>query len=183
MEDDDFESKEAAKKLAYQFFMSRQESIVKLFYFRILYREMTFGITYRLLEIKEERLINKRRSEVTCRYKTLARDFLKRLKFSKLKSRGVIIFENSEESSTVANLILSNLSRPPFVIYRVIQDFSFSLDKKDRYKFVKDIHIRKWRNLVSIGYRSFPEICTGMSNVADFQCVTSCFFIFDVIKL
>jgi hypothetical protein len=71
------------------------------------------------------------------------------------------MLENSDESSIVANLALSNLSEPAFSIYRVIKDFSLSLNKADRYKFVKDIHISKWSSLFSTGFRRFPEICTG----------------------
>jgi hypothetical protein len=120
---------------------------------------MEFNITYRLIRIREEHVNQERGSK--CKYKTMARDFLKNLRFSKAGKRGIIVFENSNESSIVANLVLSNLSEPAFSIYRVIKDFNSSLYKHNVYKFVKDVHISKWSSLFSTGFRRFPEICKG----------------------
>jgi hypothetical protein len=159
VEDTDSESKEAAVHLAKQFFTSTEKSIVRLFYFKNRHITIETDITYRLLEIREERVNPERKTE--CKYKTLARDLFKKLQFSKSETRAFIMLENSDESSIVANLALSNLSEPAFSIYRVIKDFSLSLKKADIYKFVKDIHISKWSSLFSTGFRRFPEICTG----------------------
>jgi hypothetical protein len=127
---------------------------------------MKFDIEYRLLEIKVERVTRGQGTvETGCKFKTMARDFLKQLKFTKLEKRAIIVLESSIESSVVASLVLSNISEPSFSIYRVIKDFSSSLYKDNRYKFVKDIHISKWSSLFSIGFRRFPEICTGNSIV------------------
>ena len=162
MDDDDNESKEIARNLANQFFTSMDKSIVKLLYFSSLQPSMKFDLTYRLLEIHEERLRQNYEREITCTYKTLARDLLKKLQFSKLKTKqAFVVLENSEESSNVANLTLFNISQPAFSIYRVLKDFNSSLYKENQFKFVKDIHISKWRSLASIGYRRFPEICEG----------------------
>ncbi|XP_060604850.1 G-protein coupled receptor GRL101-like [Ruditapes philippinarum] len=161
VEDGGSESREAAMHLAKQFFTNNENNIVKLFNFNILHRKMKFDIEYRLLEIKVERVTREQGIEETgCKFKTMARDFLKQLKFSELEKRALIVLENSIESSVVASLVLSNISEPSFSIYRVIKDFSSSLYKDNRYKFVKDIHISKWSSLFSIGFRRFPEICT-----------------------
>jgi hypothetical protein len=162
VEDEDSESRDAAMHLAKQFFTNSENNIVKLFNFNILHRNMKFDIEYRLLEIKVERVTREQGIEETgCKFKTMARDFLKQLKFSELEKRALIVLENSIESSVVASLVLSNISEPSFSIYRVIKDFSSSLYKDNRYSFVKDIHISKWSSLFSIGFRRFPEICTG----------------------
>ncbi|XP_060601496.1 G-protein coupled receptor GRL101-like isoform X2 [Ruditapes philippinarum] len=161
VEDEDSESRDAAMHLAKQFFTNSENNIVKLFNFNILHRKMKFDIEYRLLEIKVERVTREQGIEETgCKFKTMARDFLKQLKFSELEKRALIVLENSIESSVVASLVLSNISEPSFSIYRVIKDFSSSLYKDNRYRFVKDIHISKWSSLFSIGFRRFPEICT-----------------------
>jgi hypothetical protein len=128
---------------------------------------MKFDIDYRLLEINIERVNREQKTKETgCKFKTMARDILKTLKFSKPEKRAIIVLENSIESSVVANLALSNISEPSFSIYRLIKHFSSSLYKENRYKYVKDIHISKWSSLFSIGFRRFPEICTGNSNVS-----------------
>ncbi|XP_060554645.1 G-protein coupled receptor GRL101-like [Ruditapes philippinarum] len=122
---------------------------------------MKFDIDYRLLEINIERVTGEHKTKETgCTFKTMARDFLKKLQFSKPEKRAIIVLENSIESSVVASLALSNISEPSFSIYRLIKDFSSSLHKDNRYKYVKDIHISKWSSLFSIGFRRFPEICT-----------------------
>jgi hypothetical protein len=163
LEDEDSESRHTAIHLAKQFFTNTVNSIVRLFLFKSLNISMDFDITLRLLEIREEH-VNQRSEiewETDCKYKTMARDFLKKLHFSKPERTAIIVLENSKESSTVASLALSNLSDPSFLIYRVIKDFSSSLHKNNTYKFVKDIHISKWSSLLWTGFRRFPEICTG----------------------
>ncbi|XP_060589660.1 G-protein coupled receptor GRL101-like, partial [Ruditapes philippinarum] len=165
VEDEGSESREAAIHLAKQLYTHSEKNIVKLFYFTTLHRQMKFDIEYRLLEIKVARVTREQGIEETgCKFKAMARDFLKQLKFYKKKGRknkrALIVLENSIESSVVASLVLSNISEPSFSIYRVIKDFSSSLYKDNRYRFVKDIHISKWSSLFSIGFRRFPEICT-----------------------
>jgi hypothetical protein len=111
------------------------------------------------LEIKEKHFNQYQVPE--CKYKTMARDLLKQLHFSKPGKRAIIVLENSDESAIVSSLALSNLSEPEFSIFRVVKDFSSTLYKDNIYNFVKDIHISKWSSLFSIGFRRFPEICTG----------------------
>jgi hypothetical protein len=159
VEDGDPEIGETAVHLAKQFFTNTKDSLVRLFYFKSLNISFDFDITFRLLEIREERVNQIRKTE--CKYKTMAQDFVKRLHFTKSERRGVIVIENSNESAVVSSLVLSNLSQPVFSIYRVVKDFSSSLYKDDKYKFVKDIHISKWRSLYWTGFRRFPEICAG----------------------
>ncbi|XP_060587650.1 G-protein coupled receptor GRL101-like, partial [Ruditapes philippinarum] len=174
VEEDNSETRETAMHLAKQFITSTEKSIVKLFYFKSLPRPMDFNITYRLIRIREEHVNQEWESK--CKYKTMARDFLKNLQFSKAGKRGIIVFENSNESSIVANLVLSNLSEPAFSIYRVIKDFNSSLYKHNVYKFVKDVHISKWSSLFSTGFRRFPEICKEASYVpcaGMFRCSSS----------
>jgi hypothetical protein len=159
VEDGDPESSETAVHLAKQFFTNAKDSLVRLFYFRSLNISVAFDITYRLLEIREESVNQLRKTE--CKYTTMARDFLKRLRFTKSEKRGLIVLENSKESAVVSSLALSNLSQPKFSVYRVIKDFSSSLYEDAKYNFVKDIHISKWKSLYWTGFRRFPEICTG----------------------
>ncbi|XP_060562539.1 G-protein coupled receptor GRL101-like [Ruditapes philippinarum] len=163
--------------LAKQFFTNSDSNIVRLFYFKILHREMKFDIDYRLLEINIERVtVEQKIKETGCNFKTMARDFLKKLQFSKPEKRAVIVLENSIESSVVASLALSNISEPSFSIYRLIKDFSSSLYKDNRYKYVKDIHISKWSSLFSIGFRRFPEICKEATIVpcaGKYRCLSS----------
>ncbi|XP_060576074.1 uncharacterized protein LOC132733448 [Ruditapes philippinarum] len=174
VEDGDPESSETAVHLAKQFFTNAKDSLVRLFYFRSLNISVAFDITYRLLEIREESVNQLRKTE--CKYTTMARDFLKRLRFTKSEKRGLIVLENSKESAVVSSLALSNLSQPEFSVYRVIKDFSSSLDEDDKYEFVKDIHISKWKSLFWTGFRRFPEICTEASYVpcaGKFRCSSS----------
>jgi hypothetical protein len=159
VEDSDSESEETAMHLAKQFFTSTEKSIVRLFYFKRLHSSIETDITDSMLEIRKERVNSE--CETECKYETLPTDLLKNLQFSKSEKRAIIMLENSDESSIVTELALSNLSEPAFSIYRVIKDFSLSLYKTERYKFVKDIHIRTWSLLFSTGFRRFPEICTG----------------------
>ncbi|XP_060579941.1 uncharacterized protein LOC132736752 [Ruditapes philippinarum] len=174
VEDGDPETAETAVHLAKQFFTNAKDSLVRLFYFKSLNIPVEFDITLRLLEIREERVNQLRKTE--CKYRTMSRDFFKRLHFTKSERRGVIVIENSNESAVVSSLALSNLSQPEFSIYRVVKDFSSSLYKNDKYKFVKDIHISKWRSLYWTGFRRFPEICTEASYVTcagKFRCSSS----------
>ncbi|XP_060590814.1 G-protein coupled receptor GRL101-like [Ruditapes philippinarum] len=163
VEDSDSESEETAMHLAKQFFTSTEKSIVRLFYFKRLHSSIETDITDSMLEIRKERVNSE--CETECKYETLPADLLKNLQFSKSEKRAIIMLENSDESSIVTELALSNLSEPVFSIYRVIKDFSLSLYKTERYKFVKDIHIRTWSSLFSTGFRRFPEICTEASYV------------------
>ncbi|XP_060584590.1 G-protein coupled receptor GRL101-like isoform X3 [Ruditapes philippinarum] len=174
VEDGDPESGETAVHLAKQFFTNVKDSLVRLFFFRSLNISVDFDITFRLLEIREERVNQLQKNE--CKYTTMARDFLKRLRFTKSEKRGIIVLENSNESAVVSSLALSNLSQPEFLVYRVIKDFSSSLYEDDKYKFVKDIHISKWKSLYWTGFRRFPEICTEAAYVpcaGKFRCSSS----------
>jgi hypothetical protein len=161
VEDGDPESGETAVHLAKQFFTNAKDSLVRLFFFKSLNISMEFDITYRLLEIREERVNQLQKQKTKCKYKIMARDFIKKLHFTESEKRGIIVLENSNASADVSYLALSNLSQPEFSIYRVIKDFSSSLYKDDKYKFVNDIHISKWKSLYLTGFRRFPEICTG----------------------
>ncbi|XP_053389711.1 uncharacterized protein LOC123562081 [Mercenaria mercenaria] len=158
------ESKTAAVSLAKQFFTSR--SIVRLLFYKSQPRLKDFTLTHRVLEIQEERV--SQFNEIKCRYKSAARDLLRKLQFSKTHSNGIVFIEDSMESSIVAQLLLSNLSKPAFSIYRIIKDYSLALNKPNLYKFVKDVHISRWGSLLSTGYRLFPEICTEASHVPCF---------------
>jgi hypothetical protein len=160
VEEENSESRETAMHLAKQFFTSTENSIVRLFHFKSLHKTFASDITYRLLNIREER-VNHGHGTTGCRYRTIARDFLKKLQFSKTKNQAIIILENSNESSIISSLVLSNISETEFLIYRVIKDYNSSVYKDDKYKVAKDIHINKWSTLFLTGFRRFPEICTG----------------------
>ncbi|XP_053400437.1 G-protein coupled receptor GRL101-like [Mercenaria mercenaria] len=161
---DESESKTAAVSLAKQFFTSR--SVVRILFYKSQPRLKDFTLTHRVLEIQEERVSQFK--EIKCRYKSTARDLLRKLQFSKKHSNGIVFIESSMESSKVAQLLLSNLSKPAFSVYRIIKDYSRSLNKPNFYKFVKDVHISRWDSLLSTGYRLFPEICTEASQVPCF---------------
>ncbi|XP_053380122.1 uncharacterized protein LOC123556154 [Mercenaria mercenaria] len=157
-------SETAAVKLAEQFYSPG--SIIRLLHFKTTTTQAAIPITHELLEIREERITKFQEftSEMKdCFYKSMARNLLHITRFS--KTDGVVFIEDSVKSSSIANLMFSNLSRPSFFTYRVIKD-SVSIDnKRDRYRFVKDIRIIRWEALFSIGYRRFPEICEAGSVV------------------
>ncbi|XP_060608438.1 uncharacterized protein LOC132760476 [Ruditapes philippinarum] len=119
VEDEGSESREAAMHLAEQFFTNSEKNIVKLFNFNILHRKMKFDIEYRLLEIKVERVTREHGIEETgCKFKTMARDFLKQLNFSELEKRALIVLENSIESSVVASFPKATIVPPCVGKYR-----------------------------------------------------------------
>ncbi|XP_053405045.1 uncharacterized protein LOC123522896 [Mercenaria mercenaria] len=158
------DSKTAAVKLAEQFYNPR--SIIRLLHFKKTTGNTKIPIKHELLEIREER-VRKLRADTPetndCIYGSMARNLLNILRFS--RADGVVFIEDSVYSSSVADLMFSNLSRPSFSTYRVIKKSASTDHKPDRFRFVKDIRIIKWEALFSIGYRRFPEICEAASVV------------------
>jgi hypothetical protein len=153
------QSKKAAELLAKQF--KHGDIKVRLLYYQARTGLDNFPLIHRLLKVRE-RNIDELSSD--CKYKTMARNLLPSLKFKNIETKFVIFIEDSVESSTVAEIMFSNISRPEFTIYRVIRNLSFLTNIKHTYEFVKDVRINKWSSLHSIGYRHFPEICTGRYN-------------------
>ncbi|XP_053405246.1 uncharacterized protein LOC123523149 isoform X2 [Mercenaria mercenaria] len=158
------DSKTAAVKLAEQFYSPG--SIIRLLHFKKTTGNTKIPIKHELLEIREERVIKFRADTPEtndCIYGSMARNLLHILRFS--RADGVLFIEDSVYSSSVADLMFSNLSRPSFFTYRVIKTNASTNNKPDRFRFVKDIRIIRWEALFSIGYRRFPEICEAASVV------------------
>lgn len=156
---DQTDSKTAAEKLSEQLYSS--DSNIRLLYYKTQTPLNDFGIEHRLLEIREE-LLQLRNRKAECTYNIMARNFLGSLEF-KRNTKGVIFIEDGQVSSKVAELMFKNVSQTYLRIYRVLKDVKNSLRarKTDVYSFVKDIHISRWSEFFSIGYRRFPEICYG----------------------
>jgi hypothetical protein len=91
----------------------------------------------------------------------MARNLLPSLQFSKRETKAIVFIEDSIESSTVAKIMFSNISSQAFKMYRVIKNFSYSVDNKRTYDSVNDVRISRWNALHAVGYRLFPEICKG----------------------
>ncbi|XP_060597634.1 G-protein coupled receptor GRL101-like [Ruditapes philippinarum] len=167
-------SQTAAELLAKQFVSGDSE--VRLLYFKGEPRIHKFPLIHRLLEIREKYMIGYDAINSDCTYKTMTRNLLPSLQFSNKKTKAIIFIEDSIESSTVAKIMFSNISSRAFEIYRVIKNFSYSIDNKRTYEFVNDVRISRWNSLHAVGYRLFPEICKEASYVpcaGGFRCYSS----------
>ncbi|XP_060586516.1 uncharacterized protein LOC132742201 [Ruditapes philippinarum] len=167
-------SQTAAELLAKQF--SSGNSEVRLLYFKGKPRIHKFPLIHRLLEIREKYMLDFDAISSDCTYKTMARNILPSLQFSKRETKAIVFIEDSIESSTVAKIMFSNISNQAFKMYRVIKNFSYSVDNKRTYDSVNDVRISRWNALHAVGYRLFPEICKEASYVpcaGGFRCYSS----------
>ncbi|XP_053373490.1 uncharacterized protein LOC123531432 isoform X2 [Mercenaria mercenaria] len=168
-------SKLAAVNLAEQLYTPG--SIIRMLYYKTKTPLKKFPLKHKLMKIKEERIFSlqgKKHRASVCKYNSMARNLLQSLRFSDRKLIGFVFIEDSVDSSSVAELMFSNVSQSTFVIYRVLK--SEESKGRESYRFVKDIHIAKWEALFSIGYRRFPEICEEASTVpcsGGYRCSTS----------
>lgn len=107
-----------------------------------------------------------------CKYKVLARKFLKYIGLSANKSRGILFIGDHTDSlftTIFKNAIPDGLN---LTLYRVMESPKTGL-KIDSIPHVRDVLIRRWTLLNTIGARYFPDICKGLKHIqfSKFSCV------------
>jgi hypothetical protein len=138
--------------------------IIRELSFTAPYQRVDLASKYQFLDISDtvfsEHSSYKR--EVTCNYTILASDFMNRIEFTKLSSRGIIYFQRDNESDILVKLIFGKMrSQPDFLVFRVREEFLNKTGEINEFPFMRDIVLKSFKTLVRLGSRYFPGLCKG----------------------
>ncbi|XP_053381483.1 uncharacterized protein LOC123557124 isoform X2 [Mercenaria mercenaria] len=177
---EDFKSKEEhqkIKKMATQFYTPN--SVVRELRYKITTRPDKLEFDHRFLDISDT-VINPYSAtnrEFICNYSMIASDFVNRIEFSKKESRGILFFQSSNETNILAEMMFAEImSRPEFLIYRIIQDPFYENSDLNSFPFVTDIVVKSWEKLAAVGAKYFPELCKEAAMVLcpnEYKCSAS----------
>ncbi|XP_053379720.1 uncharacterized protein LOC123526988 isoform X2 [Mercenaria mercenaria] len=177
---EDLKSKEETqkiKKMATQFYTPN--SIVRELRYRETIRPEKLHFDHRFLDMSDT-VINPYSStnrEFTCNYSILASQFVNRIEFSKKDSRGILFFQERNESDVLTEMMFAKIkSRPEFLIYRIIQDPFYENSNLKSFQVVTDIVVKSWEKLAAIGAKYFPELCKEARTVIcpnEYKCSAS----------
>ncbi|XP_045171018.2 uncharacterized protein LOC123533444 [Mercenaria mercenaria] len=126
--------------------------------------QLSVGIPFlhRLLKIKDKEMkafeLTDRNFE--CEYNLLANEFLKTIKFTKLK-KAILFIQSSPESELIAKLMFENMTEMirEFTVYRAIESPSSVFKDLELFPFVMDVVVKDWNVLSSLASRYLPDIC------------------------
>jgi hypothetical protein len=128
---------------------------------------VAFSLNKVQLEINDKQLqpddVVKRLEE--CQYKILAESFIPSLRFTKTATNALVFLDTNVETNDLANEIFgkkfSSSQNSDLVIYRIREEPNIIKTIRKDSSVIRDVFIRRWKELSAIGAGYFSKICEG----------------------